>query len=217
MARSMNIFEPAELELTAKQCVSSHWKRISDIVLASILILLVSPLLIVVSLALLVQNRGSILFAQPRSGLHGKVFQIWKFRTMMEPAGAGEFQQTKGRDDPRITPLGSWLRTFSVDELPQLYNILIGDMSLVGPRPHPVEMDKDLAKTHPDYTMRLLVRPGLTGLAQINGARGPIHSKTALDQRLQWDLAYIRDWKPLRDIWILVRTLSSRSVLQNAY
>lgn len=195
-----------DLRERAAICVSSRLKRALDFMLASGGLAVISPLLTLIALAVFLQDRGPVFFRQRRSGLNGKVFWIWKFRTMRREIGF-PFRQTTGRSDPRITPVGRWLRRASLDELPQLFNVMSGDMSLVGPRPHPVELDDRLAPRHPDYTLRWLVKPGITGQAQISGCRGPIHTDIELQRRLEHDLRYIRGWSLLSDVRILALTV----------
>ncbi len=190
-----------------ERCAQSRLKRTLDIVVAGGAVIALSPLLAVICLVLLTQRDGPVLFVQNRSGLNGKVFQIYKFRTMRHRTCATTFEQTKGADDARVTRLGRWLRKTSVDELPQLVNVLRGDMSLVGPRPHPLELDQQLQGMDSRYPLRLLVKPGLTGLAQINNARGPIDAVATLDRRLTLDLDYVRGWGPLSDLKLLLLTV----------
>ncbi|MEM6712217.1 MAG: sugar transferase [Pseudomonadota bacterium] len=191
----------------AHRCTTSKVKRTLDIVVSGAAIVVLSPLLALIALGLAADRNGSIVFRQERSGLHGSVFCILKFRTMRPLQKGVPFAQTSGRDDERVTGLGKILRRTSLDELPQLWNVLKGDMSLVGPRPHPVELDRGLEDKDQRYPLRLLVKPGLTGLAQINNARGPITDDKALDRRLTLDLAYIRDWSIGRDFKLLTNTL----------
>ena len=202
--------EPADSRTDPREraavCASSRLKRALDIVLASAGLVAISPLLTLIAIVVFLQDRGPVFFRQRRSGLNGKVFWIWKFRTMRQEIGY-PFRQTTGKSDPRITPVGRWLRRASLDELPQLFNVMSGDMSLVGPRPHPVELDDRLEPRHPDYKLRWLVRPGITGTAQINGCRGPINTDTELQRRLEHDLGYIRGWSLLSDITILALTV----------
>lgn len=183
-------------------------KRTIDVVGAAVLLLLVSPVLMVAALAVKVDSPGPLLFRQRRTGWQGKEFEVLKLRTMrvgsekMRNAMAAHNESDghlfKVRDDPRVTAAGRWLRRYSLDELPQLVNVLKGQMSLVGPRPLPVE---DSAFTG-EARQRLLVRPGLTGLWQISG-----RSNLSWKDALSLDLQYVRTWSPRLDVAILLRTV----------
>jgi polysaccharide biosynthesis protein PslA len=185
-------------------------KRAEDIVIAGLITLLVAPALVGIAVVIKLTSRGPVFFRQKRFGYKGEVFEALKFRTMYthlaDPLGT---QQTM-RGDPRITRCGRWLRRTSLDELPQLLNVLRGDMSLVGPRPHPIGMTASgvpLDEATPAYRLRQRVRPGLTGWAQVNGHRGPLHTCEEVEDRVTLDLEYIRDWSlafDLKIIWLTV-------------
>lgn len=222
MALQDELFEeatatPDELQFGAERCVSSRAKRLVDLGFSLAGVVLLSPFLATMALAIFVQDRGPVFFRQERSGLNGEVFKIWKFRTMRQPDGDLSFRQTSDKADARITRLGRWMRALSLDELPQLLNIIQGDMSIVGPRPHPVELDAALAGKVRGYQKRQLVRPGLTGIAQINGSRGPIKSSADMQVRLRHDLMYIRAWNLMGDAGIVFKTLLCSKAFRNAY
>lgn len=180
-------------------------KRVLDLTVAVVLCFFFSPLLLLAAAAISLSSTGPILFRQPRIGRDGHVFLIYKFRTMtVEETGSEVVQAT--RFDPRVTPLGRFLRSSSIDELPQLFNVLLGEMSLVGPRPHAVAHDHDFASRAENYRLRQLVKPGLTGLAQVSGARGEVQDGPALERRVALDLQYIESWSVLLDLVILLRT-----------
>ena len=186
-------------------------KRGLDIILATIALLLLWPLLLLLAIAVKLTSRGPLLFGQVRTGLHGTPFTILKFRTMhAEQGDATGFAQTRPEDN-RVTPFGRLLRRTSLDELPQLFNVLAGDMSIVGPRPHPVRMlaaGTDYDRLVPYYAMRHTVRPGLSGWAQANGLRGPTDSEPLARARIDHDIAYIQNfslWLDLKTIWLTVR------------
>lgn len=174
------------------------------------LIPILAVVLAVVALAVRLDSRGPILFRQKRYGLGGRVFTVTKFRTMkVEDTDQSGARQAKVGDS-RVTRIGRVLRKTCLDELPQLWDVLRGEMSLVGPRPHPVGMEVNgtlMEKLYPGYHRRHLVRPGLTGLAQINGNRGPIHEYGFGKERLDYDSAYIENWSAWMDLKILVRTV----------
>ncbi len=208
-----------EQGLTAKagRCVGSRAKRFFDLFGSSVGLVLLLPLFALIAVAVYAHDRGPVFFRQQRTGLHGQLFSIWKFRTMRLEDASSRFRQTSGRNDPRITPVGRFLRATSLDELPQLINILSGQMSLVGPRPHPVALDEFLAAQFKNYPMRQSVRPGLTGLAQVMGARGPINSPDDMERRLRYDLAYIKGWSLFGDIRIVIATILSPSAGKKAF
>jgi len=184
-------------------------KRLLDIVGASLALLFLAPMLIAVAIAIKVNSPGPVLFRQRRYGLRNRKFRIYKFRTMYTHLNdaSGVLQTT--RDDTRITPIGRMLRNTSLDELPQLINVLKGEMSLVGPRPQVPGMlaggfrYEDLV---PYYFHRHMVRPGITGLAQVNGCRGSTTDPGAAITRVQYDLEYIQNWSLMLDVRIIVRT-----------
>jgi lipopolysaccharide/colanic/teichoic acid biosynthesis glycosyltransferase len=185
-------------------------KRLFDITGAIALFLLLLPLLCVIYVAIRTTSHGPAIFKQPRIGYNDQAFWCYKFRSMYTSQAdlLAERQTIPG--DPRITPLGRWLRRLSIDELPQLINVLRGEMSLVGPRPHaPLTkaggvLFRDIV---PHYRNRHNVRPGITGLAQISGCRGPTQEIHHLMRRVEFDLEYIRTWSLLLDIKILIITL----------
>lgn len=181
-------------------------KRLMDLVLSLFGLIFFAPLLSICCLAIWVETGGPVLFVQKRTGLHGKVFSIYKLRTMTAADdGAAVAQATKG--DARVTFVGGFLRKLSIDELPQLVNVLRGDMSLVGPRPHALAHDLHYSALLPQYAERFAVRPGLTGWAQVNGARGETRTVEAMERRIDLDLEYVRQARISLDVKILVLTL----------
>jgi lipopolysaccharide/colanic/teichoic acid biosynthesis glycosyltransferase len=184
-------------------------KRVFDAVLAAGLLFVFSPLLMLIAAAIRLTSPGPALFKQPRWGHHAVVFNVYKFRTMYTNCGDQLCRQQTAHQDPRVTPLGRFLRRTSLDELPQLLNVLKGDMSLVGPRPHALGMTvegRPNADAVQDYFFRYRVKPGLTGWAQVNGYRGPADTIEHLAQRVSHDLAYIKNWSLLFDLQILIKT-----------
>lgn len=183
-------------------------KRSFDLVLAGAAVLLLSPLLLLIALAIRLTSPGPVFFLQDRYGLDGRRFRIYKFRTMrVLEAGDQKGLRQATRDDPRITPVGRVLRRWSLDELPQLFNVLQGHMSLVGPRPHAVDHNEQYRRLIPGYMQRHLFKPGITGLAQVNGFRGETASLEAMAQRVAADLEYQREWSLGRDLKILIQTV----------
>ncbi|HEX4956191.1 MAG TPA: sugar transferase [Thermoanaerobaculia bacterium] len=191
--------------------VNRPLKRVVDAVGSSLLLLLLLPALLLVALAVAVTSPGPILYRQQRLGLGRKPFTVWKFRTMRTDAEQGVGEVLATRRDPRLTPIGAWLRRYRLDELPQLLNVLGGSMSLVGPRPERPGFVERYLGAVPGYAERFSVPPGLTGLAQVNG---DYHSTA--ENKLRYDLAYIANWSPWLDLAILLRTvkivLTSRGV-----
>lgn len=188
-------------------------KRSTDFLAALLGILIISPLLLVIAFAVKLTSKGPILYAQERMGLDGKTFKMLKFRSMRTDAEneSGAVWARKG--DDRCTPLGAFLRKTSLDELPQLWNVVRGDMSLVGPRPERPVFVNRFRKEIPHYMLRHKVKAGITGWAQINGWRG----NTSLDRRIECDLYYIQHWSYLFDLKILTMTLWKGFVNKNAY
>ncbi|MHB2266476.1 exopolysaccharide biosynthesis polyprenyl glycosylphosphotransferase [Aliihoeflea sp. PC F10.4] len=184
---------------------SQRSKRSVDIVLAAIALVALLPLLLVIALAIKLDSRGPVLFRQRRGGLDGRPFAILKFRTLTVLEDGPSIRQI-GRADSRVTRVGSFLRRTSLDELPQLFNVLTGDMSLVGPRPHALAHDEIYGQTVPNYSLRFAVKPGITGWAQVNGARGPTPLPSDMKHRVDFDVWYIEHWTFALDIRILVAT-----------
>jgi lipopolysaccharide/colanic/teichoic acid biosynthesis glycosyltransferase len=188
------------------QPVGGLAKRTFDFVVAATALLVLAPVLLSIAALIMIDSKGSPIFLQERGGFGGRRFMIWKFRTMTVCESHGDIRVVQ-RLDPCFTRVGKFLRRLSIDELPQLVNILIGDMSLVGPRPHATAHDVEYAEQDPRYLLRAMARPGLTGLAQVSGSRGPIASVQALRERTRLDLEYAQHWSFKRDLGILVKTL----------
>ncbi|MGH8252154.1 MAG: undecaprenyl-phosphate glucose phosphotransferase [Steroidobacteraceae bacterium] len=179
-------------------------KRASDLVLASAALLLVLPVSVAVAVLVSHSSPGPVLFRQRRFGLDGREFTVFKFRTMTVCEDGDVRQAT--RDDPRVTRVGRFLRRTSLDELPQLLNVLEGSMSFVGPRPHAVAHNEHYRKLVSGYMLRHKVRPGITGLAQVNGLRGETREVEKMSQRVRYDLEYLKSWSLGLDIRILIKT-----------
>jgi Undecaprenyl-phosphate glucose phosphotransferase len=188
-------------------------KRAMDIVLSLSALVLLSPLLVVLALLVKLTSSGPVFYRQERCGLNGQPFKMLKFRSMRMDAEGQTGAVWARKDDPRRTPLGAFLRSTSLDELPQLINVLKGDMSLVGPRPERPIFIQQFSKTIPNYMARHCVKSGITGWAQVHGWRG----NTSLRKRVQYDLYYITHWTPLLDLRILWMTLFHGLFHRNAY
>jgi putative colanic acid biosynthesis UDP-glucose lipid carrier transferase len=186
--------------------VNGWLKRAEDLVLASLILILVSPLLVFIALGVKLSSPGPIIFKQRRYGLDGHEIMVYKFRTMKVcEDGHDIFQATK--NDSRVTPFGRFLRRTSLDELPQFFNVLRGSMSIVGPRPHAVAHNEYYRRLIPGYMLRHKVRPGLTGWAQINGWRGETETLEKMEKRVEYDLDYLRRWSLWFDLKIIIITI----------
>jgi putative colanic acid biosysnthesis UDP-glucose lipid carrier transferase len=191
-------------------------KRCIDVVLAGITLTALLPLLAIVAVAIKLDSPGPVLFRQKRCGFNGRCFQIRKFRTMSVLDDGPSIIQARFGDE-RVTRLGKWLRRTSIDELPQLLNVLDGSMSLVGPRPHAVAHDNQFDKIVRNYAFRRRVKPGLTGWAQVNGCRGPTPTTASIERRVEYDLWYIDNWSLRLDFVILLQTPLEILLGRNAY
>jgi len=180
-------------------------KRMMDFGISGIAVVLLSPLLLIIAILIKLDSGGPVIFRQRRYGLDGQIIDVFKFRTMNVTEDGDEIQQAT-RHDSRVTAVGRILRRYSIDELPQLFNVLAGSMSLVGPRPHAVAHNEQYRRLIKGYMVRHKVLPGITGLAQVNGCRGETSRLEDMKARVEYDLEYLRQWKPSLDLWILVRT-----------
>jgi exopolysaccharide biosynthesis polyprenyl glycosylphosphotransferase len=190
-------------------------KRLCDVVAALVIIVAALPLMLVIAALIKLDSRGPVLFRQRRCGRRQRPFVILKFRTMKaDPASEG---RQASRNDPRVTRVGRFLRKSSFDEIPQIFNVLRGDMSLVGPRPHALWHDMAFRGVIDDYQDRYLVKPGITGLAQIAGCRGETPTKADMQRRIEKDLEYIEKRSLALDLKILLLTLPSVCSLRDVY
>jgi polysaccharide biosynthesis protein PslA len=216
--------EEMKSQITARSMVEGHqriadcpingWqsvvKRAEDLFIASTVLLLLSPVMLLIAVVIKLDSPGPILFRQQRYGLNNRSFTILKFRTMYVNCCDISGSTRTRRDDLRVSPLGRFLRKYSLDELPQLINILRGEMSMVGPRAHPISMRVGNCLYHEavsNYAARHCVHPGLTGLAQVNGLRGEIDTLEKARRRVEYDLKYIESWSFALDLNILLKTL----------
>ncbi len=186
--------------------VDGWLKRALDLSISLVGIVLISPVLLICSLLVRVSSAGPIFFRQKRYGLDGKEILVWKFRSMYT-CDNGPIVKQATKNDPRITPVGAFLRKTSMDELPQLFNVVLGSMSLVGPRPHANAHNEHFRKLIRGYMMRHKVKPGITGLAQVEGSRGETDTVEKMEARISLDHRYIRDWSIWMDIKILFKTI----------
>ncbi len=181
-------------------------KAVEDKLLSILILIIISPILLLVAIAVKLDSPGPIFFRQNRTGWSGKSFRIWKFRSMyVHQEEAGKLKQAE-KNDSRITRVGAFIRKTSLDELPQIFNVLTGDMSLVGPRPHAVQHDEEYSQRIFDYFARHQIKPGITGLAQVRGLRGETKDINQMIQRIESDIEYINKWSVWLDITIILRT-----------
>jgi len=190
-------------------------KRLEDLVCAGLFLVLAAPWMLAVAAAIKLRSGGPVLFRQWRYGYQGRLIGVWKFRSMTVAEDGFAFQPA-ARGDSRITRLGALLRRYSLDEMPQLFNVLEGSMSIVGPRPHAVAMNEEFRKVVPGYMLRHKMKPGITGLAQINGCRGAVQSVADMQRRVEHDLEYLQHWSLLLDLRIILKTLFSRAWITDA-
>lgn len=197
----------------------SEWGRViklvQDYVIASLALLFLSPLLLIVAIAIKLESKGPVFFRQDRHGMNNKIFSVYKFRTMTVQEAGNDFTQAK-RKDQRVTRIGQFLRRSSIDELPQLINVLRGEMSIVGPRPHPVALNDSFAEIIPMFDRRHSIKPGITGWAQVNDYRGPIEGLDDMRNRVKYDIYYINNQSFLFDISIISATPFVSLVHKNA-
>ena len=185
-------------------------KRGFDVVLTVLLILLSSPLMLAIACAIKFDSRGPVLFTQGREGVAGRRFRCLKFRSMYHDKSDPRCLLQVSLNDSRVTTVGRWLRRLSLDELPQLFNVLVGDMSLVGPRPHAPETRAGtllFVEAVPSYALRHCVRPGITGWAQVNGHRGQTLTVRSIERRVEFDFYYIRHWSLALDFHTVTREI----------
>jgi Undecaprenyl-phosphate glucose phosphotransferase len=200
--------------------VSGMLKRTEDVILASFALVVVSPIMLLAALFIKLTSPGPVLFVQPRIGFNNEVIHVLKFRSMYLAQTDLVGLQTTTKADPRITPVGKILRRLSIDELPQLLNVLKGDMSMVGPRPHATHMrvgDRFYQEAVKGYAGRHRVKPGITGLAQVNGLRGEIRTLERAKRRVELDQQYINQWSVWLDLWILLLTVRAVFLDADAY
>jgi Undecaprenyl-phosphate glucose phosphotransferase len=188
-------------------------KRTVDIVGSLLGLIILSPLLLFLAILVKASSPGPVIFKQERVGLHGRHFNMYKFRSMRVQSEAEEKKGWTVKDDPRVTPVGRFMRKTSLDELPQLWNILKGDMSIVGPRPERPQYVEKFREEIPRYMIKHQVRPGLTGWAQVNGYRGD----TSIRRRIECDIYYIENWSMAFDIKIMFMTIFKGMMNENAY
>ncbi len=192
-------------------------KRLSDIILSVLILILISPLLLIIAIGVKASSPGPVIFKQRRYGLNGDEIVVSKFRTMTTCEDDGNFIRQAQKNDSRVTSFGAFLRRTSLDELPQFFNVIQGRMSIVGPRPHAVAHNELYRKIIKGYMVRHKVKPGVTGWAQVNGCRGETDTVEKMKKRIDYDLAYLRNWSLLLDLYIIFKTIFVVLDDRNAY
>lgn len=196
--------------------INMVFKRLEDIIVSSIILVFISPVLLCIAAAVKITSPGPILFRQIRYGMDGKPIKVWKFRSMVVMENGGVVTQVT-KNDSRVTKVGRILRKTSLDELPQFFNVLQGEMSIVGPRPHAVAHNEQYRDLIDGYMLRHKVKPGITGLAQINGWRGETDTLEKMQKRVEFDLEYIREWSVWLDLKIIFLTIFKGFINKSAY
>ncbi|MEB7598143.1 undecaprenyl-phosphate glucose phosphotransferase [Raoultella terrigena] len=196
--------------------INMVFKRLEDIIVSLVIIILISPVLIVIALAVKSTSPGPIIFRQIRYGMDGKPIKVWKFRSMTVMENDSTIKQAT-KNDIRVTKIGRFLRKTSLDELPQFFNVLCGGMSIVGPRPHAVAHNEQYRSIIEGYMLRHKVKPGITGWAQINGWRGETDTVEKMQKRVEYDLEYIREWSIWFDLKIIFLTIFKGFINKSAY
>ena len=196
--------------------INMIFKRLEDIIVSTVILLLISPVLLIISVAVKFSSPGPVLFRQLRYGMDGKPIRVWKFRSMRVMENDENVVQAT-KNDIRVTKVGKFLRSTSLDELPQFFNVLCGQMSVVGPRPHAVAHNEQYRALIQGYMLRHKVKPGITGLAQINGWRGETDTLEKMEKRIEYDLLYIRGWSIWLDLKIIFLTVFKGFINKSAY
>lgn len=192
-------------------------KKVEDMIFSIIALTIFAPLMLLIAIAIWVESPGPVIFRQPRYGYNNKIFEIYKFRSMTHNPIQQEKTEQATKDDVRVTRVGNFIRKTSLDELPQIFNVLNGSMSLVGPRPHAVDHNEDYAKVIDGYFARHRVKPGITGWAQINGFRGITDTVDKMENRVKYDVYYAENWSLFFDIQILIGTIFVGFINKNAH
>jgi putative colanic acid biosynthesis UDP-glucose lipid carrier transferase len=191
-------------------------KRIEDVVIATLGVIITVPLMLLIAIAIKLDSRGPVFYRQKRYGLNGKEFPVWKFRSMKVLEQEHEFRQAQPNDE-RITKVGKLIRHTSLDEIPQFFDVLAGHMSIVGPRPHAVAQNEEYRGLIRGYMQRHIIKPGITGLAQIKGFRGETDTKEKMEQRIKYDMEYLNNWSIWLDLKIILLTPIVLFKGENAY
>nr|WP_199886320.1 undecaprenyl-phosphate glucose phosphotransferase [Dickeya sp. ws52] len=214
--RSINNIQTISIFRSPFDGIGSVIKRVEDLLIGGIITLLISPLLLMIAIGIKLTSPGPVFFKQDRYGLSGNKIKVWKFRSMHVMENSDVVKQAT-KNDPRVTRFGAFLRRTSLDELPQFFNVLQGTMSIIGPRPHAVVHNEQYRQLVENYMIRHKVKPGISGLAQVNGYRGEVDTLDKMEKRVYYDIAYIQSWSLWLDIKIIFKTIFKGFVGENAY
>ncbi|ACZ75408.1 undecaprenyl-phosphate glucose phosphotransferase [Dickeya zeae] len=214
--RSINNIQTISIFKSPFDGIGSVIKRLEDLVIGGVITLMISPLLLLIAIGIKLTSPGPVLFKQDRYGLSGNKIKVWKFRSMHVMENSDVVKQAT-KNDPRVTRFGAFLRRTSLDELPQFFNVLQGTMSIVGPRPHAVVHNEQYRQLVENYMIRHKVKPGISGLAQVNGYRGEVDTLDKMEKRVYYDITYIQSWSLWLDLKIIFRTIFKGFVGENAY
>jgi putative colanic acid biosynthesis UDP-glucose lipid carrier transferase len=201
---------------TSMSGLNQLMKRVEDIILSLLIVIFISPVMLLIAISVKLTSTGPVIFKQKRYGIDGKAISVWKFRSMCVMENDNNITQAK-RGDTRITKIGAILRKTSLDELPQFFNVIKGDMSIVGPRPHAVAHNEQYRKIIKGYMLRHKMKPGITGWAQINGWRGETETLDKMEKRVEFDLYYIQHWSLWFDLKIVFLTIFKGFINKSAY
>lgn len=204
-------------EFPLDKYANRFWKRVFDVVFSIVVLIITFPLLLLIAIAIKLESKGPVFYKPVRLGRRGEKFTLFKFRSMFHSDNPDLGTKSTTEGDPRITRVGRFIRKYSLDEFPQFINVIKHDMSVVGPRPHRISLNKILQEKTSNYLVRHYVYPGITGWAQVNGWRGPTESKLQSKGRTLYDLWYIEHWTFLFDMYIIFLTIFSKKVRKNAY
>ena len=204
-------------EIPLDELVNQMLKRVFDIIFSCIILILLLPIFILIGIIIKLESRGPVFYKPTRIGMKGSKFNMYKFRTMTSIDDEIRGKSSTQKNDPRITNFGKFLRSYSLDELPQFWNVLKNDMSIVGPRPHRIWLNKKMQKKIVGYMVRHYLKPGITGWAQANGLRGLLENDEQMATRTQYDLWYIENWSFRLDIKIIFMTIFGTKVRRNAF
>jgi Undecaprenyl-phosphate glucose phosphotransferase len=204
-------------EVPLDNLVNKLLKRLFDLIFASCVLVILSPVLMVISLLILFESPGPVFYVPERIGQGGRPFKCFKFRSMRQNAPAQNNTQSTVKDDPRVTRIGRFMRKYSIDEMPQFINVLLSDMSVVGPRPHRTLLNEDFQRDVDGYMIRHYIKPGITGWAQVNGWRGPTETYDQKYNRTKHDLWYIENWSLWLDFKVVFLTVFGKKVHENAF
>ena len=204
-------------EFPLDKYTNRFWKRFFDLVFSTLILVLLSPIMLITAIAIKLDSKGPVFYKPVRLGRRGEEFNMYKFRSMINDADSNRANKSTEKDDPRITRVGRFIRKYSIDELPQFINVLRHEMSVVGPRPHRIMLNKILQEKTSSYLVRHYILPGITGWAQVNGWRGPTETRLQIKGRVLHDLWYVENWTFKLDIYIILLTIFGKKTRKNAF